>query len=77
MPEAPRPVVPSRPVVLKAPSEDGLVGQELMLNGLNGSLKLERAGSGLSARITLPGTKVSQPTETCKVPLERRQAPSP
>ena len=69
VPEAPRPVVPSRPVVLKAPSEDGLVGQELMLNGLSGSLKLERAGSGLSARITLPGTKVSQPTEACKVPI--------
>ena len=68
-PEAPRPVVPSRPVVLKAPSEDGVVSQELMLNGLTGNLKLERSGSGLSARITLPGTKVSQPTEACKVPL--------
>ena len=67
--DAPRPAAPSRPVVLKAPSEDGVLGQELMLNGLTGSLKLERAGSGLTARITLPGTKVSQPTETCKVPL--------
>ena len=45
------------------------MGQELMLNGLTGSLKMERAGGGTSLRITLPGTKVSQPTETCKVPL--------
>ncbi|MCJ2108006.1 hypothetical protein MKK70_22030 [Methylobacterium sp. E-041] len=69
LPDAPRPAAPARPVVLKAPSEDGVVGQELMLNGLTGSLKLERSGSGMAARITLPGTKVSQPTEACKVPL--------
>lgn len=66
--EAPRPA-PARPVVLKAPSEESVVGQELMLNGLAGKLKLERAGAALTARVTLPGTKVSQPAEACTVPL--------
>jgi hypothetical protein len=68
--ETPRaPPVPRQPVVLKAPSEDNVMGQELLLNGLTGSLKLEKSGAGTTARITLPGTKISQPVETCKVPL--------
>lgn len=69
--EAPRSSAPApaRPVVLKAPAEDNVLGQDLMLNGLTGSLKFERAGSATTVRLTLPGTKVSQPTESCKVPL--------
>ncbi|MGU3465500.1 hypothetical protein ACLBXO_11660 [Methylobacterium sp. C33D] len=69
-PEAPRPApAPARPVVLKTPSEDGVIGQELQLNGLSGSLKLERSGTAVTARIKLPGTKISQPAESCTVPL--------
>lgn len=69
-PETPRaPAAPRGPVVLKAPTEDGLLGQDLQLNGLSGSLKLERAGATVNATLTLPGTKVSQPTETCSVKL--------
>jgi hypothetical protein len=68
--EAPRPAPqPARPVVLKTPSEDGVLGQDLQLNGLSGSLKLERTGTAVTARIKLPGTKVSQPAESCTVPL--------
>lgn len=69
--EAPKPAAPAplRPVVLKVPAEDNVVGQELMLNGLGGSLKLDKGASGIVARITVPGTKVSQPSESCKVPL--------
>lgn len=69
-PEAPRPApAPARPVVLKTPSEDGVIGQELQLNGLSGSLKLERSGTAVTARIKLPGTKISQPADSCTVPL--------
>lgn len=69
-PEAPRPApAPARPVVLKVPSEDGVLGQDLQLNGLSGSLKLERSGTAVTARIKLPGTKISQPAESCTVPL--------
>lgn len=68
--EAPRPAPqPARPVVLKTPSEDGVLGQDLQLNGLSGSLKLERSGTAVTARIKLPGTKISQPAESCTVPL--------
>ncbi|MCJ2065642.1 hypothetical protein MKK63_23445 [Methylobacterium sp. J-088] len=69
-PETPRaPPAPARPVVLKAPSEEGVIGQDLQLNGMSGSLKLERTGTAVTARITLPGTKISQPAESCTVPL--------
>jgi hypothetical protein len=35
-PEAPRPApAPARPVVLKTPSEDSVLGQDLQLNGLS------------------------------------------
>ncbi len=68
--EVPKPApAPLRPVVLKTPAEDNILGQELMLNGLTGSLKIDKAGTAATARITLPGTKISQPSETCKVPL--------
>ncbi|GJE07812.1 MULTISPECIES: hypothetical protein [Methylobacterium] len=63
------PPAPARPVVLKVPGDDNVTGQELLLNGLTGSLKLERAGAAMTARVVLPGSKVSQPTESCKVPL--------
>ncbi|MDH3031643.1 hypothetical protein, partial [Methylobacterium fujisawaense] len=69
-PEAPRPApAPARPIVLKTPSEDGVIGQDLQLNGLSGTLKLERSGTAVTARIKLPGTKISQPAESCTVPL--------
>ncbi|MFE1602302.1 hypothetical protein [Methylobacterium sp. ID0610] len=67
---APAPPAPPKPVVIKAPNDDGAIGQDLQQNGSAGSLRLERAqGGGLTARITLDGTKVSQPTESCRVPL--------
>ncbi len=69
-PETPRVApTPPKPVVIRAPSEDGVLGQDLLLNGLSGNLKLERAGGALTARMTVPGTKISQPTETCTVPV--------
>jgi len=70
---APRPAsappAPPKPVVLKTPSDDAVLGQELQQNGNAGSLRLDRAGAGFTARVTLAGTKVSQPTEACKVAL--------
>ena len=60
---------PMRPVVLKTPSEEAVLGQDLLLNGLTGGLKLERAGAAVTARVKLPGTKISQPADACTVPL--------
>ena len=68
--DAPKaPPVPMRPVVLKTPSDEGVLGQDLLLNGLTGGFKLERSGGAVIARVKLPGTKISQPTEACTVPL--------
>jgi hypothetical protein len=61
---------PPKPIVLKPPSEDSVVGRELKLNGGSGSLRLERTGrSDLRAQVTLAGSKVSDPTESCTVQL--------
>lgn len=61
---------PARPIVLKPPSEDGVLGRELKLNGGSGSLRLERTGrSELRAQLTLAGSKLSDETESCAVDL--------
>jgi len=69
-PIAPMPPAPPKPIVLKAPSEDSILGRELKLNGSGGSLRIERTGrADLKAQITLAGSKISDPTETCAVQL--------
>jgi hypothetical protein len=68
-PVAPSGPPPPKPVVLRAPTEDGVLGRELKLNGAAGSLRLERAGADLRAQITLAGAKISQPTQACTVKL--------
>jgi hypothetical protein len=60
---------PPKPVVLKPPTEESVVGRELKLNGGSGSLRLDRAGRELKALITLAGRKLSQETESCAVKL--------
>ena len=69
-PIAPMPPAPQKPIVLKAPSEDSILGRELKLNGSGGSLRIERTGrADLRAQITLAGSKISDPTESCAVQL--------
>ena len=63
------PPPPRQPVVLKAPADDNVYGQDLQLNGLTGALRLEKSGAGVAAKVTLPGTRISQPTESCSVKL--------
>jgi hypothetical protein len=62
--------IPARPVAIKPPTEENVVGRDLKLNGTTGALRIDRAGQGaLRAQITLAGAKVSQPTEACTVKL--------
>lgn len=69
-PVAPPAPPPARPIVLKPPNEDSVLGRELKLNGGSGSLRLERTGrTELRAQITLAGSKLSDETESCSVPL--------
>ena len=64
---APAAPPPLKPIVLKAPTEEGVLGRELKLNGSTGSMRIDRAGPDLKARMTLAGTKASQPTQACTV----------
>lgn len=69
IPAQPTAPAPPKPIVLKPPSEDSVVGRELKLNGGAGSFKIDRAGRDLRAQITLAGRKLSQETESCTVKL--------
>jgi hypothetical protein len=60
---------PARPVAMRPPTEDAVLGRELKLNGMAGSLRIDRAGQALRAQVTLAGVKISQPTESCSVRL--------
>ena len=76
--EAPKPraaPIQARPVSLRVPTEDGIVGRELKQNGTAGSLKIERitGGPDLRARMTLIGRKGQSP-ESCSVQLEGKLA---
>jgi hypothetical protein len=67
--------IPARPVAVRPPTEDSIVGRDLKLNGSTGALRIDRAAQGaLRAQLTLAGTKVSQPTESCSVKLGDGQA---
>ena len=47
---------PARPVAMRPPTEEGVLGRDLKLNGTTGSLRIERAGQGsLRAQVTLAG----------------------
>jgi hypothetical protein len=54
---------------VRPPSDEGVIGRDLKLNGTTGVLRIDRAQGGLRAQITLGGTKVSQPAESCSVKL--------
>jgi hypothetical protein len=60
---------PARPVAMRPASEDTVLGREVRLNGIEGSLRIDRAGIDLKAQVTLRGAKISQPTESCSVKL--------
>lgn len=68
---APAPPAPPRPTPVKAPNDADVLGRDLLQNGSAGVLKLERGAAGFTARVTLAGSKVSNPVEACSVPLNR------
>lgn len=62
--------IQARPVALRIPIEDPIIGRELKQNGSAGSLRIERTGrSDLRARLTLVGRKSAQSVETCTIAL--------
>lgn len=70
-PAAPAPPPAPKPAAVKAPTEESLLQRPLRLNGATGSLRVERASrTELKARLTLLGTRISNPTEACEVTIE-------
>ncbi|MDB5589711.1 MAG: hypothetical protein JWR86_236 [Enterovirga sp.] len=64
------PPVQARPVALRVPVEDAVIGRELKKNGSGGSLRIERTGrSDLRARLTLAGRKSAASVESCTITL--------
>ena len=63
------PPIQARPVSIKAPSEETVIGRELKQNGTNGTLRLDRSGGDMRMRMTLVGRRAPQSIETCSVPL--------
>ena len=68
--EAPR--APPKPIVVKPPAEDTILGHPLALNGTQGAMSFDRQGTGPGADLTLSklslaGEKISSPTKTCSV----------
>ena len=62
------PYVPPRPVVIEAPSEDGISGHVLSHDGAKGEMSFDKSGSGLTlSKLTLVGSKISKPGQVCTV----------
>jgi hypothetical protein len=57
-----------KPPILRAPSEDAVVGRTLLRNGTTGMLVIERAGKNLRVqKLALTGDQISKPNEHCRV----------
>lgn len=73
--DAPRRTAPAapavaRPIAVRTPNEDNILGRDLKQNGSNGSLKLERSGrADMRLKMSLVGRRSPQSVETCTIPL--------
>jgi hypothetical protein len=67
-PPAEAPKEKPKPPILRAPSEDAIVGRTLLRNGTTGTLVIERAGKDLRVqKLALSGDQISKPNEHCRV----------
>ncbi len=73
-PEAPR--EKPKPPILRAPSEDAVIGRTLLRNGSTGTLVIERAGKDLRVqKLALTGDQISKPNEHCRVEVSGTPLP--
>ena len=66
------PRAPPKPIIVKPPTEDSIVGHPLALNGTQGAMSFDRQGQGPTAdialsKLSLVGDKMSALTKTCSV----------
>ncbi|GAC1335672.1 MAG: hypothetical protein NVSMB26_20740 [Beijerinckiaceae bacterium] len=57
-----------KPPILRAPSEDAIIGRNLARNGATGLIVFERAGKDIRVqKLALTGEQISKPGEICRV----------
>jgi hypothetical protein len=67
---ATQPKAPAKPIPVKAPGEEAVLGRPLSLEGSRGLLQFERVGNDVVLRkLVLPGERLSQPSEVCTVDI--------
>lgn len=70
----PEPKAPAKPIPVKPPSEETILGHPLRLDGSRGAMQFDRAGQDLAlTKLTLPGDRLSKPGEPCEVDIVPQQ----
>jgi hypothetical protein len=69
---APRPQVKRAPAVVKAPTEESVIGLALKRNGGQGIAIIERRPAGLVLKLTADGYQINNLTEPCAVAFDER-----
>ncbi len=66
-----------KPIVLKTPAEESVLGRTLLRGGSAGTLSLERADGALAlGRLALVGDRISAPGEQCRLEIEGMPLPT-
>ncbi len=64
----------AKPVFVKPPNEDAVLGRPLAFDGVKGALQFDRAGKDVVvSKLTLPGERLSKPAEACQVDIVGEQ----
>ncbi len=67
-----KPQVKRAPAVVKAPTEDAVIGMALKRNGGQGTAMIERRPTGLVLKLTADGYQINNLTEPCAVAFDDR-----
>ena len=72
--EPARPRAASKPTFVKSPGEEAILGHLLSFEGAKGAMQFDRTGKDVTvSKLTLPGERLSKPTEACQVDVVAAQ----
>ena len=67
---AAKPKPPNKPVFVKTPGEEAVLGRLLSFEGAKGAMQFDRTGKEIVlSKLTLPGERLSKPAEACQVDI--------
>ncbi len=70
----PNPSAPAKPIAVKAPDEEAVLGHVLSFDGARGEMRFERTGKDIAlAKLRLPGNRLSMPASACDVDIVSAQ----